>query len=207
MSQTDKEINYKDTLNLMKTSFPMKARLAQRETELLKKWEEEDVYKKLRKHNEGRPKYVLHDGPPYANGHIHIGHALNKILKDIIVKYKTLKGFDAPYVPGWDCHGQPIEHNIEKKLGSKMKTMSKVDIRNHCYEYAKRFIDIQRDEFKRLLIFGDWENPYLTLNYDYEADIIEAFGKMAEKGYVYRGSKPVNWCYRCVTALSEAEVE
>ncbi len=201
------KIDYKDTLNLPNTDFPMKANLVQREQEILKKWEEKNLYKKLREKRGGLKKYILHDGPPYANGHIHIGHALNKILKDIIVKSKSMSGMDAPYVPGWDCHGLPIEHQVDKDLGAKKKGLTKVEIRRLCREYASKFVGIQKEEFKRLGVFGDWDNPYLTMDFDYEAAILQEFGKFVGKGYVYRGKKPVLWCPSCETALAEAEVE
>ena len=200
-------MDYKDTLNLPKTAFPMKARLSQREPEFLKGWEEKNIYKKLREARKGRPLYILHDGPPYANGHIHIGHALNKILKDFINKAKAMEGYDIPYVPGWDCHGLPIEHQVEKELGPKKREMSKDQIRQVCREYAQKFIEIQRKEFKRLGVFGDWENPYITMDFHYEAIIVKELGKFFEKGLVYQGKKPVYWCISCQTALAEAEVE
>jgi isoleucyl-tRNA synthetase len=185
----------------------MKANLSQKEPEILKKWEEMNIYQKIRKVSQGRRKYILHDGPPYANGHIHQGHALNKILKDIIVKIKTMEGFDAPYTPGWDCHGLPIEHQVDKELGQKKKGMGKSQIRKLCREYADKYFRIQREEFKRLGVFGDWENPYLTMNYSYEAAIVRELGKIIENGGVYRGLKPIHWCPTCKTALAEAEVE
>jgi isoleucyl-tRNA synthetase len=203
----DKTIEYKNTLNLPKTDFPMKANLSQREPEMLKKWEEQNLFSKLREFSKGKPKFILHDGPPYANGHIHLGHCLNKILKDIIVKSQTLFGKDSYYLPGWDCHGLPIEYQVLKKLGSKKADKTKAEIRKLCRDYALRFVDIQRDEFKRLAVFGDWENPYLTMSYDYEANIARELGTFMENGGLYRGKKPVYWCYSCQTALAEAEVE
>ncbi len=203
----DKIIEYKNTLNLPNTDFPMKANLSQREPEMLKKWEKQNLFSKIREFSKGKPKFILHDGPPYANGHIHIGHCLNKVLKDIIVKSQTLFGKDSYYVPGWDCHGLPIEYQVTKKLGSKKADKTKSEIRKLCREYAQRFVDIQRDEFKRLAVFADWENPYLTMNYDYEATIARELGKFMENGGLYRGKKPVYWCYSCQTALAEAEVE
>ena len=200
-------MDYKDTLNLPKTDFPMKANLSQKELEILKKWEDEKIYKKLAEKGKGKPKFILHDGPPYANGNIHIGHALNKILKDIIVKFKTMQGFYSPYVPGWDCHGLPIEHQVDKNLGAKKRELSKIEIRRLCREYAEKYINIQRDEFKRLGVFGDWNNPYLTMDYKYEGSIVRELGKVVGKGSVYRGKKPVLWCFSCETALAEAEVE
>ncbi|MEW6676068.1 MAG: isoleucine--tRNA ligase [Nitrospirota bacterium] len=200
-------INYKDTLNLPHTDFPMKASLTQMEPEMLKFWEERKIYKKIQEKNKGKTHYILHDGPPYANGRIHIGHALNKILKDIIVKYKSMKGFYSPYVPGWDCHGLPIELQVDKNLGDKKDRLDILEKRRLCKEYAAKFMDIQRDEFRRLGVFGDWENPYLTMSYPYEATIVREFCKFVEAGYVYKGKKPVHWCPSCVTALAEAEVE
>ncbi|MCX7823574.1 MAG: isoleucine--tRNA ligase [Syntrophobacterales bacterium] len=200
-------MDYKETLNLPRTDFPMKANLPKKEPEILKKWEDEKLYEKLRRISKDRPRYVLHDGPPYANGHIHLGTALNKILKDMIVKTKQMSGYDAVYVPGWDCHGLPIEHQADKELGEKKKNMSPGDIRRYCRSYAERFINIQRDEFKRLGVLGDWENPYLTMSYDYEAIIARELGRFFEKGSVIRSKKPIYWCPSCRTALAEAEVE
>lgn len=200
-------MDYKDTLNLPQTAFPMKANLSQKEPDMLKKWAAMDLYARLREHFAGRPRFILHDGPPYANGHIHLGHTINKVLKDMIVKSRQLQGLDAPYVPGWDCHGLPIEHNVEKELGSKKKDMSKLDIRKVCRRYAEKFVDIQREEFKRLGVLGDWDNPYLTMSYDYEASICQEFCDIFLKGYVVKRKKPVYWCPTCVTALAEAEVE
>jgi isoleucyl-tRNA synthetase len=200
-------MDYKTTLNLPKTDFPMKANLPQREPELLEWWQQEQLYKKIQQARAGKPLFILHDGPPYANGHIHIGHALNKILKDIIVKSKTMEGFQAPYVPGWDCHGLPIEHQVTKQLGEKKKSLSAVELRHLCRDYALKFYKIQREEFQRLGVLGDWDRPYLTLDKDYEATIIREFGKFVEKGGVYKGLKPVLWCTVDQTALAEAEVE
>jgi len=200
-------MDYKATLNLPKTDFPMKANLPQREPELLIWWERERLYEAIQQAGQGRPRYVLHDGPPYANGRIHIGHALNKILKDIIVKSKTMAGFHVPYVPGWDCHGLPIEHQVLKDLGEKKKTLDAMTIRRLCREYAEKFRDIQREEFQRLGTFGDWQHPYLTMNPAYEATIVREFGKFVERGGVYKGLKPVLWCTQDQTALAEAEVE
>jgi len=200
-------MDYKATLNLPKTSFPMKANLPQREPEILRRWEESQVYKKLRKVAKDRPKYILHDGPPYANGHIHIGTALNKILKDFIIKSKNMAGFNGEYVPGWDCHGLPIEHQVDKDLGNKKSSYTITEKRKLCREFASKFLDIQRQEFKRLGVMGEWENPYLTMSYDYEATIAREFGRFVGNGSVYRGKKPVYWCASCETALAEAEVE
>jgi isoleucyl-tRNA synthetase len=200
-------IELKNTLNLPKTSFSMKANLPQREPEMLRHWEEIDVYGKIRAARAGAPSYVLHDGPPYANGMIHMGTAINKIIKDIIVKSRSMMGFNAPYVPGWDCHGLPIEIKVEEQLGGKKAGMTKAAIRRECRKYAEKFIEIQRQGFKRLEVFGEWADPYLTMSYDYEADITRAFGGCVEKGLVYKGQKPVHWCVSCQTALAEAEVE
>ncbi len=200
-------MDYKATLNLPKTDFPMKANLPQREPELLASWEKERLYEQIQEAGKGRPLYVLHDGPPYANGRIHIGHALNKILKDIIIKSKTMAGYQVPYVPGWDCHGLPIEHQVLKELGDKKKTLDTPAIRKLCREYAEKFYTIQREEFQRLGILGDWQRPYLTMNPGYEATIIREFGKFVERGGVYKGLKPVLWCTADQTALAEAEVE
>jgi isoleucyl-tRNA synthetase len=198
--------DFKDTLNLPKTAFPMKANLAQREIEILDHWAKNNVYGKMQEKDKSNA-YILHDGPPYANGHIHLGHALNKILKDIIVKYMSMNGYYSPFIPGWDCHGLPIEHEVDKKLGSKKRDIPILDKRKLCKEYALRFVDIQRKEFQRLGVFGDWESPYLTMSYGYEASIVREFGSFVEKGYVYRRKKPVRWCPACITALAEAEVE
>lgn len=198
---------YKNTLNLPQTDFPMKANLAQKEPVIISFWEEKKIYEKLQEKKKNNKHYILHDGPPYANGHIHIGHALNKILKDIIVKYKSMKGFYSPYVPGWDCHGLPIELQVDKNLGDKKDRLDILEKRKLCKEYAAKFVDIQRDEFRRLGVFGDWQNPYLTMSYGYEATIVREFCKFVEGGYVYKGKKPVHWCPSCVTALAEAEVE
>ncbi len=200
-------MNYKDTLNLPKTSFPMKASLTKREPEILENWEAMNLYQRLRTISKGREPYILHDGPPYANGHIHLGTALNKILKDMIVKSRQMSGFDAIYVPGWDCHGLPIEHQVDKELGDKKKELSQVDIRRHCRRYAERFIDIQRNEFKRLGVLGEWDDPYLTMTYKYEATIARELGRFFANGGVLRSKKPIYWCAGCRTALAEAEVE
>ena len=200
-------MDYKKTLNLPKTEFPMKANLVNREPELINKWKSEGLYNIIRQQSQDRKKYMLHDGPPYANGNIHMGHALNKILKDIIIKLKQMSGYDAPYVPGWDCHGLPIEHKVDKELGKKKIEMSQVDIRKFCRKYAERYVDIQSKEFERLGVMGEWDNPYLTMNYAYEATIIREFGKFALNGGLFRSKKPVYWCNSCRTALAEAEVE
>jgi isoleucyl-tRNA synthetase len=234
-------MDYKDTLNLPRTDFPMKADLVAREPERLKKWYAAKLYEKIQDQRAGEPKFVLHDGPPFANGDVHIGTALNKILKDIIVKYKTLRGFSAPYIPGWDCHGLPIEFKVTQDMRKEFEAnwpevrkqhehswkevanpalveevtkhhelkmfMSPEKVRAKCEEYARRFIDIQRGQFKRLGVFGDWDNPYLTLDRKYEADELRLFADLVEKGFVYRAKKPVYWCVVCRTALAEAEVE
>ena len=200
--------DYNSTLNLPKTDFPMRAGLPKSEPETLKRWQETDVYNKLMEHNEGKPLYVLHDGPPYANGDIHLGHALNKVLKDIIVRYKNMTGFKAPYVPGWDTHGLPTELKARKKAGVGNSTsISEVELRKICRDFALGYIDDQRDQFKRLGGIGEWDNPYITLNHEYEAKQIQIFSEMACKGYIYRGLKPVYWCPDCETALAEAEIE
>ena len=201
------ENKYKDTLHLPKTGFPMKAGLAQREPEVLKRWKELDLYDRLRRERTGKPRYVLHDGPPYANGDIHLGHAVNKILKDIIVKARTLDGFDAPYVPGWDCHGLPIELAVEKKIGKAGLQVNPKKFRDACRDYARKQVNRQREDFIRLGIIGDWVNPYLTMDFGFEADIVRSLGRILDQGYVTRGHKPVHWCADCGSALAEAEVE
>ena len=199
--------DYKNTLNLPATDFPMKANLANRESDFLKVWQDEDLHQQIRKKFKGKPLFVLHDGPPYANGDIHIGHAVNKVLKDVIVKSKTLSGFDAPYVPGWDCHGLPIEHMVEKKKGKVGHKINADEFRAACREYADQQIEKQKIDFKRLGIFGDWDNPYLTKNFKYEADIVRSLGKIVKNGHLAKGYKPVHWCTECASALAEAEVE
>ncbi|RUR17231.1 isoleucine--tRNA ligase [Legionella sp. km535] len=198
---------YKDTLNLPNTSFPMKASLATREPQMLADWKAKGVYEQIRKNRKGSKKFILHDGPPYANGHLHCGHALNKILKDIIIKSKSFSGYDAPFVPGWDCHGLPIELNVEKKVGKAGVKISPREFRVKCREYAASQIDIQRDEFQRLGVFGDWYNPYVTMDFRYEANIVRALGLMIKNGHLQQGFKPVHWCIDCGSALAEAEVE
>lgn len=200
-------MDYAKTLNLPKTGFPMRGNLPQREPETITMWDEMDVYRRVQEKNSGRPKFILHDGPPYANGHIHLGHTLNKVLKDIIVKFYSMSGYDAPYVPGWDTHGLPIEQQAIKSLGINRHEVDVVDFRRRCKEYALKFVDIQREEFKRLGVRGDWERPYLTLMPNFEARQIGVFGEMAKRGYIYKGLKPVYWCATCETALAEAEVE
>ena len=200
-------LDYKSTLNLPATGFPMKANLANREGGFLAEWEEGDLYQQIRDKFKGKPTFILHDGPPYANGDIHIGHAVNKVLKDIIVKSKTLSGYDAPYVPGWDCHGLPIEHNVEKKKGKVGHKINADDFRTACRNYADQQINKQKVDFKRLGVLGEWNNPYLTKNFNYEADIVRALGKIVENGHLSKGYKPVHWCTECSSALAEAEVE
>ncbi len=205
--ENKKKIKWKDTLNLPKTNFPMKAQLTRKEPELLKFWEETDIYKKIIEKNKDNELFILHDGPPYANGNIHLGHALNKILKDFIVKTNSMLGFNSPYVPGWDCHGLPIEIKVDKKLGPRKRDLSIPEIREKCRDYAEKYVNIQREEFKRLGIFGDWDNPYKTINPEFEAYIIDAFKSFVEKGNIVRKKRPVYWCTSCHTALAEAEVE
>lgn len=199
--------DYKNTLNLPQTDFPMKANLPQREGEILKKWQTLHLYQKERQEGHRKPKFILHSGPPYANGHIHLGHAINMILKDMIVKFKTLSGFDAAFIPGWDCHGLPIELNVEKKIGKPGQKVSAEDFRLACREYAASFVNIQREEFKRLGIIADWEHPYLTMDFKYEANIIRSLAKIIDKHHLEKGYKPVHWCLDCASALAEAEVE
>ena len=199
--------DYKASLNLPHTDFPMKAGLAQREPERLKAWQQRGLYQKIREHSAGRPKFILHDGPPYANGELHLGHSVNKILKDMIVKSRQLAGFDAPYVPGWDCHGLPIELNVEKKVGKPGQKISASEFRQKCREYAAGQIDGQREDFKRLGVVGDWDNPYLTMNPKFEANIIRTLAKLIDRGHLLKGYKPVHWCLDCASALAEAEVE
>jgi isoleucyl-tRNA synthetase len=198
---------YSKTLNLPETEFPMRGNLPQREPEIQEKWEALNIYAKVQEKQAGKPKFILHDGPPYANGDIHIGHAMNKILKDIIVKYKTMAGFDAPYVPGWDTHGMPIEHAIIKNKGINRHEVPVTEFRQMCYDYAMDFVERQKGQFKRLGVRGDWNNPYITLQPEYEARQIQVFGEMAKNGYIYKGLKPVYYCASCETALAEAEVE
>ena len=200
-------MDYKKTLNLPVTKFPMKASLVKREPEQLAAWEQSCLYDKIRTESKGREPFILHDGPPYANGNIHIGTALNKILKDIIIRSKQMSGFNAVYVPGWDCHGLPIEHNVDKEVGLKKREISHGEFRRLCRSYAEKYIDIQREEFKRLGVMGEWGNPYLTMNYEYEAIIARECGKFALQGCLFRSKKPIYWCCSCKTALAEAEIE
>jgi isoleucyl-tRNA synthetase len=199
--------DWKDTLNLPRTEFPMKANLQTAEPEALARWEAMNLYGKIRERRKGAPKFVLHDGPPYANGQIHLGHALDKVLKDFVVKSRTMSGFDAPYVPGYDCHGLPIELKVDRELGSKKREMSVAEFRRECRAYAQRFVTAMTEEFKRLAVFGEWERPYITMDFRYQANIARSLGKIVDKGLVYKGKKPVHWCIHCRTALAEAEVE
>jgi isoleucyl-tRNA synthetase len=201
------EMDYRATLNLPQTNFKMKANLPQKEPEFLKQWEKEDLYGQIEAETRNKPLYILHDGPPYANGHIHLGTAFNKVLKDIILKSKRMAGYHCPYVPGWDCHGLPIEHNVDKELGSKKKEIPILSVRAACRKYAEKWIKIQKDEFKRLGVLGDWDNPYLTINYGYEASIAREFNRFLLSDGIIRSKKPVYWCSSCRTALAEAEVE
>jgi len=198
---------WKDTVNLPRTDFPMKASLQTAEPEAIARWDAMNLYGKIRKKRRNAPKFIFHDGPPYANGQIHLGTALNKILKDFVIKSRTMAGFDVPYVPGYDCHGLPIEHKVDRELGPKKRDMSLAEIRRACREYAGRYTDVMTAEFKRLMVFGDWDHYYLTMNPRYQADIARSLGKFVERGLVYKGKKPVHWCIHCRTALAEAEVE
>ena len=199
--------DYKDTLNLPQTAFPMKASLAQREPRRLQQWQDMGLYEKIRAASAGRPKFILHDGPPYANGELHLGHAVNKVLKDIIIKSRTLAGFDAPYVPGGDCHGLPIELNVEKKVGKPGVKVSPAEFRQKCRDYAARQVDGQRKDFIRMGVFGDWSNPYLTMDFAFEANIVRTLARIIDHGHLHKGFKPVHWCTDCGSALAEAEVE
>ncbi|MGH7341758.1 MAG: class I tRNA ligase family protein, partial [Candidatus Rokuibacteriota bacterium] len=206
-------MDYKTTLNLPKTSFPMRANLPQTEPQMLAWWEGVGIYKRLREASADRPLWILHDGPPYANGHIHMGHVLNKVLKDVVVKSRTMLGFNAVFVPGFDCHGLPIEHEVDKELGldrpgvDVRRAMDPVEKIRRCREYAQKFVDIQREEFKRLGVFGDWDNPYTTMAPAYEGVIVRELGRLVGRGLAYKGLKPVHWCMYCKTALAQAEVE
>ena len=200
----DKTIDLKKTINLPKTGFGMKANLPSMEPRFLQEWEDIDLYGKIQESRKGRPRFILHDGPPYANGHIHLGHALNKLLKDFIVKSRTMEGYDCPYVPGWDCHGLPIEIKV---VGKVKEDLDFLKVRQQCRQYAQKFVDIQKEEFKRLGIFGDWDHPYLTMSSGYESETARLLGRFVENGSVYKGLKPVHWCITCETALAEAEVE
>ena len=202
--QDESKVDYKSTLNLPDTRFPMRGDLAKREPAWVKEWQQTKVYEAIRAASAGRPRFVLHDGPPYANNDIHIGHAVNKILKDVVVKSKSLAGFDAPYVPGWDCHGMPIEVQIEKAHG---KHIPVEETQRFARIYANEQIVRQKADFRRLGVLGDWDHPYTTMDFKNEADEIRTLGKILEKGFIYRGLKPVNWCFDCGSALAEAEVE
>jgi isoleucyl-tRNA synthetase len=201
------EKSYRDTLNLPETSFAMKANLVQREPQMRKHWASENIYTQIREARMDAPQYILHDGPPYANGDIHMGHVINKVLKDFVIKYKTMMGFDAPYVPGWDCHGLPIESKVMTALGEKARQMPKAEIRRECMKYASKYVKLQSKQFQELGIFGDFENPYLTFKPQYEAGVLEVFAEMVGKGLVYKQLKPIHWCVGCETALAEAELE
>ena len=197
----------KSTLLLPRTGFPMKANLPENEPKRLAFWQEHGLYEQIRRARKGAPQYILHDGPPYANGPIHLGHALNKCLKDFVVKSKTMAGFDSPYVPGWDCHGLPIEIKVDEQLGRKKLEMDPIAVRSACRAYAQKFIDLQRTQFERIGVLGRWQDPYTTMSNQYEATTLQAFYELFERGFVYRGLKPVYWCWHDRTALAEAEVE
>ena len=199
--------DYKDTLNLPKTELAMKANLPSKEPKMLEHWEKINLNQKIKEARSGRDKFILHDGPPYANGEIHTGHAVNKVLKDMVIKSQTLSGKYAPYVPGWDCHGLPIELNVEKKIGKVGQKVSASEFREACRKYASSQIDIQKKDFKRLGIMGDWDQPYITMDYKFEANIVRSLGKVMHQGHLQRGDKPVHWCVDCKSALAEAEVE
>ena len=199
--------DYNATLNLPKTDFPMRAALPKREPDMLKDWEKLDLYHEMLKKNEGRPLFILHDGPPFSNGNLHMGTALNKCLKDFINRYKSMAGFCVPYTPGWDNHGMPIESAIIKEQKLNHKAMSVSEFRTACHAYAEHYLDVQRNGFKRLGVLGDWDNPYRTMDPKFEAREVKVFGRMYEKGYIYKGKKPVYWCPKDETALAEAEIE
>jgi isoleucyl-tRNA synthetase len=207
MTQADVKKNYKETLNLPQTGFPMEAKLTQNEPKRLARWQEMGLYQKLLDVRKGAEKWILHDGPPFANGDIHIGHLINKTLKDVIIRFRTMQGHQTPYVPGWDCHGLPIEHKIQQDLGSKLREMSVLDVRKRCFAYAEKYVGIQSQQFQRLGILGEWENPYLTMKPSYEASTLEVFAKIVERGLVYRKLKPVPWSVANQTALADAELE
>jgi isoleucyl-tRNA synthetase len=207
MSDATRQKDYKETLNLPSTAFPMRASLPKREPETLARWQERDLYGELRRRRADRERWVLHDGPPYANGHIHLGHAVDKIQKDIIVRSRSMNGYDAPYVPGWDCHGMPIEINVQREFQERGEQPGLLELRSRCREYAAEWVDVQRAEFRRLGGWGAWDDPYLTMSNEYEACIVEVFADLVEGGYVYRGLRPIHWCTVCQTALAEAEIE
>ena len=194
--------SYRDTLCLPRTSFSMKANLVGREPQLRREWAKKHIYAKIRDARRGGPLYILHDGPPYANGDIHMGHVINKVLKDMVVKYKTMMGFDAPFVPGWDCHGLPIESKVAEELGDRVHQMNKLDIRKVCMKYASKYVKVQSDQFQELGVFGDFDNPYLTNTAQYEAGIMEVFAELVEKGLVYKQLRPIHWSIGCETALA-----
>lgn len=200
-------MDYSKTLHLPQTDFPMRGNLPQKEPGYVKLWQDMDLYHKRLAKRDGAPKFVLHDGPPYANGKIHIGHAMNKTIKDIIVKYKAMRGCEANYVPGWDTHGLPIEYAVLKDSGEDRANMTPLELRRKCLAYAKKWIEIQKTDFIRLGVIGDWDHPYVTYDPKLEARELEVFGKMADKGYIYKGKKAVYWCPHCETALAEAEIE
>ncbi|HUB24957.1 MAG TPA: class I tRNA ligase family protein, partial [Tepidisphaeraceae bacterium] len=199
--------SYKDTLNLPQTAFPMEAKLTANEPARLKRWQESGLYEKIQAAHASDPKWVLHDGPPFANGDIHIGHVINKVLKDVILRFRTMQGHQTPYVPGWDCHGLPIEHKIQQDLGPKLREMSTLEIRRKCFEYADKYVTIQSQQFQRLGILGEWDNPYQTMSPGYEALTLEVFAQFVEKGLVYKKLKPVPWSIENQTALADAELE
>jgi isoleucyl-tRNA synthetase len=199
--------SYSQTLNLPQTNFAMKANLVQREPMMRKDWQKRNLYALIRAARKGAPLYILHDGPPYANGDIHMGHVINKVLKDFVIRYKTMTGFDAPYIPGWDCHGLPIESKVVTELGEKAKQMQKPEIRQLCKKYASKYVKLQSQQFQQLGVFGDFDNPYLTLKPQYEAGILEVFAELVDKGLVRKQLKPIHWSVGCETALAEAELE
>src|SRR3954467_6456779 len=199
--------SYKDTLNLPQTGFPMQAELVKNEPKRLQQWKEEHLYQRIQKSRENAEAWVLHDGPPFANGDIHIGHVINKTLKDVFIRFKTMQGYRTPYVPGWDCHGLPIEHKIQQELGPKLREMSTLDVRKKCYAYAEHFVKVQAEQFQRLGILGEWGNPYLTMDRRYEAQTLEVFARFVEAGLVYKQLKPVPWSVANQTALADAELE
>ncbi len=200
-------MDYKDTINLPQTDFKMKANLANREPAMLAAWEEADLYNQIQEKTADRPLWILHDGPPYANGDLHMGHAVNKILKDMVVKSRLMAGFRSPYVPGWDCHGLPIEHQVEKKIGKVGHKVDAATFRKKCREYAERQVELQKTGFRRMGVLGDWNKPYATKDFLYEADMVRALASIIEAGHLMQGVKPVNWCFDCGSALAEAEIE
>ena len=199
-------VNYKETIQLPRTDFPMRANLPEKESEILQYWAHSQIYKCIQESRKDSKPYIFHDGPPYANGHIHMGTAFNRILKDIIVKYKTMAGYKVPFIPGWDCHGMPIEREVIKELSGKGQNLSNEELRKSCKKFAQKFVGIQKEEFMRLGVFGEWDNPYITMDPEYEAKVIDIFRVLVENGYVYRDKRPVHWCTSCKTALAEAEI-